>query len=571
MSIIAELRRRKVVQVAAVYAVVAWLLVQVVVSVEAPLKLPDWADTLVIVLLAVGFPVALILSWMFDLSGGHLVRDRGDEPEAAPAEHEKPPAESGRLANSIAVLPFENLSPNPDDAFFAAGMHEELLNELARIRGLSVIARTSVLRYGKDPQPIPQIAAALNVETVMEGSVRYAGNRVRVTAQLIDGVSGAHLWTEAYDGDISDVFKIQSDIATTIAEALKAELLPEARAQIEKPPTTSQAAYALYLQASANALGTRQKEAIGLLDRALAIDPDFALAYARRGQVRAFMLINGFVAAANDLETLRELERSVIADADRALVLDPTLGPAWTVRGTVNQLCWRWKSAREDYQRALELSPNDPGFMNAASMFFADSGDCKRAMSLARRMAELNPGAMNSYTTLYMVGEMCGCHDEADDAGRMVAQLAPEHPAAISFEGHMNVRTGNHEAAAAIYRRAEALITEDWGHFMPAIIYGYGRMGRRDDARRLFERYKDWATRHSAGTGGWQFAYLGIGETETAYEWLQRTVEVARRCEPDAGYMALLVLKHNLQSDPVLEEPRFRKLFDEIDAIANSH
>lgn len=238
MSFLGELKRRKVLQVAVIYGVTAWVIVQVVATVEDPLNRPDWFDTAVIVMLAAGFPIGMFLSWSFDFTAHGVVKETVDPPDDAAAG-----AESGqetatkRLPNSIAVLPFENLSPNADDACFAAGMHEQLLNELAKIRGINVIARTSVLRYGNDPQPIPHIAEALNVGTVMEGSVRYAGDKVRVTAQLIDGTSRAHLWTEAYDGDLSDIFKIQTDIATTIAKALHAELLPEFRAELDKPPT----------------------------------------------------------------------------------------------------------------------------------------------------------------------------------------------------------------------------------------------------------------------------------------------------------------------------------------------
>lgn len=571
MSLLAELKRRKVLQAAAIYAVTAWVTVQIVATVKAPLNLPQWTDTLVIVLLAVGFPIALIVSWYFDFTAHGLVQvpRPAEQPPAVAPEHERV-TRSGLLPNSIAVLPFENLSPNPDDAYFAAGMHEQLLNELARIRGMNVIARTSVLRYAKDPQPVPQIAAALNVETVMEGSVRYAGEKVRVTAQLINGTSGAHLWTETYDGDLSDVFKIQTDIATSIARSLEAELLPETRAQIEKPPTSSPAAYALLMQASGNSLYDRPQDAIALLDRAIAIDPKFALALARKGQAKASLLINSFVAAPTDPAALRGLEQSAIADADRALALDASLGAAWYVRGVVNQLCWRWRSAERDFARALELTPNDPTVLQYSAIFLADMGDCGQATTLARRLVKLNPNAPTSYPPMHMVGHICGHPEESMAAARKMRELVPGHAGMIAFEGHSHLRLGDFAAAASTYKTAEDLMTDETGHYLPAIIYAYGLMGRRDDALRLFARYKTWTETHAAGTGGWQFAYLGIGETDTAYEWLTRTVGVVERCEPDAGYMAFLVLKNNMHNDPVLEQPRFQKLFKRIDAIARS-
>ncbi|HEY5624023.1 MAG TPA: hypothetical protein VIV14_09690, partial [Gammaproteobacteria bacterium] len=192
MSVLAELKRRKVFQVAIVYAVAAWAIIEIVATIEEPLGLPGWADTLLIVLVAAGFPLAIILSWVFDMTPGGVVRtSKTSEPDAVSAEDTPVPAETRGevLPNSVAVLPFENMSPNPDDAYFAAGIHEELLNQLAKIRDIRVIARTSVMQYEGARRPVSEIADELRVVTVMEGSVRYAGDRVRVTAQLIDGAT----------------------------------------------------------------------------------------------------------------------------------------------------------------------------------------------------------------------------------------------------------------------------------------------------------------------------------------------------------------------------------------------
>jgi TolB-like protein len=351
MSFLGEIRRRKMVQVAVIYAVVAWVLVQIVATVEAPLNLPDWVDTLVIVLLAVGFPITLIFSWAFNITRDGVVRETGTaEPKVESATEDRDESRIALLPNSIAVLPFENLSPNPDDAYFSAGVHEQLLNELAKVKDINVIARTSVLQYASNPQPVPEIAKALNVETVMEGSVRYAGEKVRITAQLIDGNSGAHLWTEAYDGDLSDVFAIQTDIATAIAKALEAELLPETRARIRKSPTSSPPAYALFLEAGKYLSTPRQNDALTLLDRAIELDPEFADAYASKGYVGAWALTTGFVEAPSDRDELQAIEQDAFENANRALAIDDGIGTAWLVRATVNHVTWRWKSAETDYQ-----------------------------------------------------------------------------------------------------------------------------------------------------------------------------------------------------------------------------
>jgi adenylate cyclase len=229
MSFLGEIKRRKIFQVAAVYAVVAWLLVQIVATVEAPLSLPDWFDTAVIVLLGVGFPITLIISWAFNMTSEGVVRDRGHGNqtkgraieyvliallavaiawigyrELGPSNGTAPPV----LANSVAVLPCDNLSPDPNNAYFAASLHEEILNQLVKIRQLNVTARTSVLQYAQAARPLPEIASELNVESVMECSVSYADGRVAITAQLIDGATGVHRWSERYNREFRDIFDI---------------------------------------------------------------------------------------------------------------------------------------------------------------------------------------------------------------------------------------------------------------------------------------------------------------------------------------------------------------------------
>jgi adenylate cyclase len=262
MSFLAEIRRRKVFQVAAVYAVTAWLLVQIIVAVEAPLNLPEWTDSLVIVLLGIGFPIALVFSWAFNLTSDGLMRDRGGRPAQARGRtieyvliglvvvalgwlifrlefDAAGTGESDKLPNSIAVLLCDNLSPDPDNAFFAASLHEEILNQLVRLGALNVIARTSVMQYADAARPIPEIADELRVESIMECSVSYGDDRVAITTQLVDGDTGVHLWSERYNRELRDVFAIQADIAMNVANALRAELSLDEQATIEGRATES--------------------------------------------------------------------------------------------------------------------------------------------------------------------------------------------------------------------------------------------------------------------------------------------------------------------------------------------
>ncbi len=276
MSFLGELKRRNVVRVAVAYAIVGWLLIEVSTTVLPLFEAPDWIAQVFAFFVILGFPLSLILSWAYELTpeGIKLERDvvagerithvtgrkldfaiigalvlalgfvvynyeSGDDEVAVSV-----------LPNSVAVLPFENLSPDPDEAYFATGLHDEILSQLAKLSNLSVISRTSMLRYADSDLSIPEIARELNVGTVMEGSVRYADDRVRITTQLIDAATDEHLWSETYEREFSDIFAIESDIAMNVANALQAEFSLEEQQRIEEIPTDSPEAYALYLRAT---------------------------------------------------------------------------------------------------------------------------------------------------------------------------------------------------------------------------------------------------------------------------------------------------------------------------------
>jgi TolB-like protein/DNA-binding winged helix-turn-helix (wHTH) protein len=228
------------------------------------------------------------------------------------------------FANSVAVLPFENLSLNPEDAHFAAGVHEEILNHLTKIDDLRVVARASVLPYAGAAQPIFEIADELRVGTIMVGSVRYADGRVRIVVQLIDTATGAQLWSEAYEHDFSEIFTIQTDIATRVAMALEARLTAAQQLTIQQQLTDSPEAYALYLRAGATdlALGLPTSLRHLYLDRAIALDPEFARAHARKANAYTLSLVNNVASGAADLTDLAELDRLSREHAEKALALD---------------------------------------------------------------------------------------------------------------------------------------------------------------------------------------------------------------------------------------------------------
>ncbi|MEY2561176.1 MAG: eukaryotic-like serine/threonine-protein kinase [Verrucomicrobiota bacterium] len=383
-----ELRRRKVYRVAAGYSVAGWLVIQFAVAVLPVLTVPLWTTRLVIVLVLAGFPIALILAWAFDIDAGGIHAT----PEPAP-DIECPPALPGRRKNilalalvgllisgligyfvlsrgslrklekSIAVLPFANFSDDPANAFFADGIQDDVLTNLAKISDLKVISRTSVMPYRGQTHNLREIGKTLNVATILEGSVRREGKRVRINVQLIDAANDRHLWAQVYDRELTDVFAIQSELAQEIASALKATLSRGEQERIERKPTQNGDAYLLYLEAhEIFERPDRHHDDVArvesLYEKAIQLDPAFALAYARLSQVESWM----FYA----IEPLPARAQKARDAAGEALRLQPDLPESHLAMGYVNYYVDR------DYDLALnELAMARAGLPNDAGVFRA--------------------------------------------------------------------------------------------------------------------------------------------------------------------------------------------------------
>src|SRR5438477_7819010 len=245
-----ELKRRKVYRVAVAYAVLGWLLIQIATQVFPFFEIPTWAVRLVIVALVLGFPVALLLSWAFDLTPSGIKRtDEVEEAKApAPVTIAKSPV-APPPEKSIAVLPFENFSDDQQNTYFADGIQDDILSSLAKVADLKVISRTSVRQYGTGARNLREIGAALGVAHILEGTVRRAGNRVRVNSQLINARTDAHVWSDSFDREMTDLLALQSELAERIASALRANLSARERASMQIHPTDDLAAYELFLRA----------------------------------------------------------------------------------------------------------------------------------------------------------------------------------------------------------------------------------------------------------------------------------------------------------------------------------
>ena len=370
-----EVKRRKVYRVAAAYIIAAGGAIQLASASFPAWELPNWALRLVIVLLLIGFPIALILAWAFDVTPEGI---RATPSVAVPRTHRRrnmimlvatgviisaavgffllPRVSAHKIDKSIAVLPFENRSDEKENAYFADGIQDDVLTNLSKIGDLKVISRTSVMPYRGKGSNVREIGKALGVSTILEGSVRRVGNRVRVNVQLIDASNDEHIWAEDYDRDLTDVFAIQTDLAQKIARELQAKLSPTEKAQIERKPTENSEAYLAFLQA--HDLCTRPdkfradiEKAEQLFEQATRLDPDFAGAFAELAFVEDWMY--------HDFDPTPARKEKARAAAEEAIRLQPNLPEAHLAMGFYHYYCERkYQAALNEFAIAKRSLPN---------------------------------------------------------------------------------------------------------------------------------------------------------------------------------------------------------------------
>lgn len=421
MSFVSELRRRQVFRTAAWYGGFAWFVVEVANTVFPQFGLPGWSVRAVIVAALLGLPVAMLLAWSFDLSRTGVRREDDRLPQAVAARPvaawRSPslwialilgaglavsaqqawqrlvlPTGSERLA--IAVLPFANLSPDPVNAYFADGLHEEVLATLARAGSLRVISRTSVQQYRDTQRNLTEIADALDVDLILEGSVRRDGDELRLTLQLIDGRTDEHLWAETYDRNFQDALRLQKDVAVQVVSAIGATLSPAESKLIERSAPTVPEAYDSYLHALAlqnqYAPETEQRVVLALLDRSVELDSRFAPARALRAKNRTWL-----VSTINPVDADALLAGARV-DIEDALALQPDLPEALAARGLYRTYVQNDpKSALEDLTRALSLAPSDADSHNAAGLTLRRLGRFEEAIRHFQESARLAPGNLS--------------------------------------------------------------------------------------------------------------------------------------------------------------------------------
>lgn len=550
-----ELKRRQVLKVGATYLVVAFVVLQVVDLLVEPLRLPEVTMTVVIVLMAAGFPVAVAMAWAFELTDEGLVSDeraRASREASLPAEVVAgAEAVAPAPERSIAVLPFTNLTGDADNEYFSDGVTEEIINVLSRIHELQVISRTSVMRFRTTDRSVGDIAGELGVRNVLEGSVRRAGERVRISAQLIDAANDRHLWAERYDRQLEDIFAIQSDVARRIAAALAAELSPQENDRLDRRPTDDVEAWELYLKG--RHLWNRRTEeslrrSLDYFDDALARDPEFALAQAGKADTWFILGLYGLQAPSEVMPSARNAAR-------RALELDSQVVEALTALAAVRGLYdWDWAGAERDFGRALEVQPTHAQTHQwLATHLLTPLRRFEEARGALAEAAALDPlapvvAASRGIISLY-AGETPRAVEELSHA----AELYPEFGLARFFLGMAYQEAGDSGRAQEVLEQALEL-TNRSSEVLAALAHAQAlASGQPSPAADELERR---AADHYVSPALVAQVRLGMGDHEAALELLEAAA--------DERSLDLVWLGVRPVYAPLRASPRFRMLLDRV-------
>jgi TolB-like protein/tetratricopeptide (TPR) repeat protein len=535
-ALFAELKRRRVYQVAAVYAAAAFVVAQAADLFLPRLGLPDWTVTLVVVLAVAGFPVALILGWVFDITPYGIRRTDalpGDPTDAWPAGWRLaagvvsatvvlvvagwwlsfvalPPASA---TPSLIVLPFENLSGDPEQDFFAVGMHDALISELGRIGALHVISRTSAARYRQGEKSIPEIARELNVRMVVEGSVARLGDDVQVRVSLIEAVPAErHLWSDEYRRRLQEVLGMHGEIARSIAQTIRVELTAGDVARLGTAPLVDPVTYEAYLRGMSHlyrATPADVEAGLRYLHQAVDWNPADPLAYAG--------LAYGYITLGHGAAPLADAWPRAREAALRAVALAPRLPAARAALAQVNLYHeWDWEGAEREFQRANELNPSMAMNHYHQAWYFALFDRMDEAIAAHKRAQALDPLTPVHTAFLGTLYSMVGRHDEAIAEARRSLDLNPSNaPAALLALGDALLQAGRVDEAIETHQRLASAVAPGRG----VLGHTYAASGRAAEAQRIADELE------SEPPGPWNAFWLAsihaaLGNPDRALDWL---------------------------------------------------
>jgi TolB-like protein/Tfp pilus assembly protein PilF len=542
LSLYSELKRRNVFKVTIAYIIAAWLTMQVGDIVLGNISAPGWVFQVLLLFLFLGFPFAVILAWAFELTPTGLKRENEaarsgplvesvTPPETTTAEADR--LKPGQIDNTIAVLPFVNMSSDSEQEYFSDGLSEELLNLLTKISELRVAARTSSFSYKDKDVKVAQIGEELNVAHVLEGSVRKSGNRVRITAQLIHVEDGYHLWSETFDRALDDVFAIQDEIAAEVVTQLKVTLVAAA----PKVKETDPEAYNLFLQARHLARqGATQafEQSIALFQQALAVAPNYVAAWAGLAAVYCDQTDRG-------LRPAREGYALARSSADKALAIDPEYAKAHARKGLITIINDHdLAAAAQHLERAMKLDPMDLDILADAAFLAGDLGRLDEAVALLEYVVAHDPVNPRSHRRLAVSYLTAGRQDDAIASFRTAMALSPGQLGVGQMMGIALLMKGEHEAAL------EAMEKEPGGGWRQiGLSMAYHALGRVNESDAMLE----WAISTIEEVASYNIAFVLAfrGETDRAFEWLEKAVHYN---DPGLSQITSAPMFANIHSDP---------------------
>jgi len=581
MNFFSELKRRNVYKVAIAYIVAGWALSQGIAQVFPVFDIPNWVIRLIVLLIIIGLPIALVLAWSFEITPEGIKGAEDVVPSAArrksqawiyivvvggaisvalfflgryTAQNTQTPRQSEAAtvpAKSIAVLPFVNMSADKNDEYLSDGMTEELINVLAKVPGLRVPGRTSCFAFrGKNEEDIfRKVGDQLHVGTVLEGSVRKAGEKLRVTAQLINVSDGYHLWSKAYDGDLKDILNFQSSVAEQVVQALQMKLgIDETRA-LTKRPTDNPEAHRLYLLGRYHAAKFTQADTVAAdryFQQALQLDPGYALAYC--GLADNYGLIGGNAMSAKEAWAK---ERTL---AQKALDLDPELAEAHLSLGIALTNSFNWAGAEQELNRALALNPNLAPAYDVFALVRTVFGRFDEAIASEKKALELDP--LNPFLNgdlgwnLYWARR----YDEALGQLHGDVELFPNDAFSHFALGCCLFKTGN--VAGAVGEIQKAIQLDDLPWYTGGLGYTYAASGDRAKAEQILHDLDELAKRRYVTPNARMPIYLGLGDKE-------KTLDELEKCYEDQDG-ACWYLKVDPIYNGIRNEPRFQALVKKV-------
>ena len=566
MGLISELRRRNVLRMVVLYAVAAWLIMQMAGVLIDLAKLPDWFGTTILWLLAVGFPIALIFSWFYELTPEGLSLEK-DVDRSESITHVTGRRldfivisllcaavilfaydkwwMSGPPEKSIAVLAFENMSGDPEQEYFSDGISEELLNLLAQIPGLRVPARTSSFQFKGKNVDVGEIAAALNVSHVLEGSVRKSGNKLRITAQLIKADDGFHVWSRSFDRELDDVFAVQEEIAAAISDVLKVKLALDATACV----TASPEAHTAYLKGR-YFLNKRTRDGLRnarrQFENAIQLDPDYALAYS--GLADAFFLLSayGYNLPADNWPKQR-------VAAFKALELDENCAEAHVSVGAVLTIHdWDWQGAAGELRRAIEINPNYALALQWYGSMLAIMGDPEHLPMMERAHA-VDPVSLRVNVDLGLAYYFNEDYEKAIWQLRNTLDLDPNFLSINGALGLALIESGHFEEGIAEIEKGAGDSLSIW------LGYAHAKAGNTEEALLFAEKWQDRWDENRSGAVPLALINVGLGRIDNAFEWLNKGI--------DLRTPAVSTLQSYSYWKPLRSDPRYEELLRRINLL----